>query len=122
MDSPVNLSVVSNGKNALDFLNREGEFSKLKDEKLPDLILLDINMPLMNGQETLLQIKSNKKLSVIPVVIFSTSKYDSDIKVCYELGASSYLVKPASVSDFEKTLNSLLDYWLNYAQLPQSVH
>jgi CheY-like chemotaxis protein len=122
MNSPVQLSVVSNGKAALEYLERKGGFEKLKNEKLPDLILLDLNMPIMNGKEVLVEIKQQKELASIPVIVFTTSKFDDEIRVCYELGASSYLVKPASVQDFESTLNSLLDYWINHAELPQSVH
>jgi CheY-like chemotaxis protein len=78
-----------------------GELEKLKTSDLPDVILSDINMPLMTGLEALVKVKKNPLLSKIPFILFSTSKEETTATTCYSLGADKFMVKPASLNDYE---------------------
>jgi two-component system response regulator len=82
------------------------------------LILLDLNMPRMNGRETLKILKSEAKLRKIPVVVMTTSKTPEDIEDCYDLGANCYIVKPASFDAFNDTIFTLIKFWIDLSQLP----
>ncbi|MBT6311691.1 MAG: response regulator [Alphaproteobacteria bacterium] len=84
----------------------------------PDLILLDINMPRMNGFEVLDRMRSNPKLAVIPVVILTSSNNDADVSVCYSLGARSYFVKPLTLSEMAAFVESIANYWFRSCRLP----
>jgi two-component system, chemotaxis family, response regulator Rcp1 len=101
--------VVPNAEEALDFLNA----NKSGDAKinLPDLILLDLNMPGMGGKEFLRQIKSDPLLESIPVVILTTSDSDKDILESFKLQAAGYVKKPVSITDFQEVMCTLTDYW-----------
>lgn len=94
----------SNGLEALEYL------MKTKDD-LPCLILLDLNMPKMNGHELLQKLKENKELCSVPVVILSTSNEPSDIDLSYKLGAAGYIQKPVDYSQYQENIQSLSDYW-----------
>ena len=90
-----------------------------KDESLlPDLILLDINLPLLNGHEVLKKIKENEKTKHIPVTILTTSSAISDINLTYENHANCFITKPADINDFFETINALSNYWFNICKLP----
>jgi CheY-like chemotaxis protein len=95
------LSIEPNGHRLVGLLE------KLDQTKLPDVILSDINMPLMTGLEALVKVKKNPVLADIPFVIFSTSKEQSTEKACYDLGADNFLVKPASFNDYENFARQL---------------
>ncbi|MBE9576409.1 response regulator [Flavobacterium proteolyticum] len=108
-----NIQVARNGKEAINIL-----FDQSDDAQLPDLILLDINLPLLNGHEVLKKIKENEKTQYIPVVILTTSSAISDINLTYENFANSFITKPADINDFFETINSLSNYWFNICKLP----
>jgi len=98
------ISVARDGKEAMDFLDKAAVFFT---DKLPDIILLDINLPKKNGHEVLQYIKSKEGLTLIPVIMLSTSSAQRDIDLAYENGASGYLVKPLEAADFLKQIEEL---------------
>ena len=100
---------VENGQNLLDTLRKSERTEK---EGKPHLILLDINMPRKNGFEALKEIKQDKDLCSIPVVIFSTSKAEKDIRRAYELGANCFITKPNSSTDWHSTIGKLGRFWI----------
>ncbi len=106
---------VSDGREGLDFLQKKPPY---QNAPRPDLILLDINMPRMNGHEFLLAIKADKTLKNIPVVVLTTSAVESDILDSYEKGAAGYISKPIDVSEFVNIIRRLEDYWLTLVHLP----
>jgi two-component system, chemotaxis family, response regulator Rcp1 len=110
------VSAVNDGAQAISFLRREGEFAKAP---VPDLVVLDLNLPRKDGRQVLSEIKSDPALARIPVVIFTTSQANSDISRCYELGANCYLRKPGNLPDFIAVVQSMADFWLGFASLPQ---
>jgi len=110
------LSVVKNGKDALDFIFKRGLF---KDVRKPDLILLDINLPLKNGHEVLEVIKTNDKTKHIPIIMLTTSSSEMDIKLAYKHHANCYITKPVEVDDFLKAVASIEDFWFNLVLLPK---
>lgn len=110
------LSVVKNGKDALDFIFQRGVF---KDVKKPDLILLDINLPLKNGHEVLEVIKTDDKTKHIPVIMLTTSSSENDIKLAYKHHANCYITKPVEVDDFLKAVATIEDFWFNLVLLPK---
>ena len=111
-----NLHVAQNGLEALDFLHRRGKF---KDAVRPDIILLDLNLPKVDGREVLKQIKSDNDLKTIPVVILSTSDADEDIMSAYKNYANCYITKPIDLDQFVKVVKSLQSFWLSIVKLPQ---
>ncbi len=110
------VSSVSDGVEALSFLHREG---KHKDAPVPDLLVLDLNLPLKDGRAVLKEVKSDRRLSKIPVVVFTTSQARSDITHSYELGANCYLRKPGNLAEYRAVVQSMADFWLGFASLPQ---
>lgn len=110
-----NLHVAMDGEQALDFLYRRGQFL---DAPRPDLILLDLNLPKMNGREVLAAIKQDVDLKQIPVVVLTTSQDEADITESYRQFASSYIVKPVSMDKFLKVVSSFKQYWLSVVKLP----
>jgi two-component system, response regulator len=114
-----NLFHVKDGEEALDFIFATGKYAGTRDPKNPPkLILLDINMPKVNGIEVLQQLKANELTKIIPVVILTSSKEDPDIKACYQLGANSYIVKPLNFEGFAEAIKNLGFYWLLLNQPP----
>ncbi len=103
---------VKDGEEALDYIFGKGSFANRIIEHRPKLVLLDIQMPKLNGIEVLQQIKSNEHTKTIPVVMLTSSKEDPDIKRCYELGANSYIVKPVNFEAFTAAIKSIHYYWL----------
>ena len=103
------LRIVSTAEEGLEYLQR----SKQGDEEypMPDLILLDLNMPGMGGKNFLKELKSDEQLNSIPVVILTTSDTDRDVLETYRLQAAGYIKKPASLEGFQETMRSLTDYW-----------
>ena len=110
-----NVERVADGREALDYLRREGKFA---EAPRPDLILLDLNMPRMDGRETLAAIKTDDKLKAIPVVILTTSGAAPDIASSYEHRANAYVTKPFSLDDFEATVRQIDRFYREIASLP----
>ena len=102
--------LTENGQDALDYLFKEGEY-KDAEHDLPMLIMLDIKMPMKNGFEVLKEIKSDKRLRNIPVVMLSTASNVADIEKALELGANDYISKPVRFEDFRSKVNSMGYYW-----------
>lgn len=106
-----------NGKEALDFLNL-GQEGSASGAEIPGLILLDLNMPGIDGREVLASIKSDDRLRRIPVIILTTSADERDISRCYEIGASTYIQKPVSFAGLAAAIGTMKDYWFGIALLP----
>ena len=109
------LESVSDGDEALAFLRRQGKYSAAA---LPDLMLLDLNLPRCDGRRLLSQVKADPELARIPVVIFTTSQARSDVLLSYELGANGYLHKPGTLPEFVASVSCLAEFWLERAILP----
>ena len=112
----LHVSAVNDGTEAISFLRREGKYS---DAPAPDLVVLDLNLPRKTGREVLSDVKADPALATIPVVIFSTSQAKADIIGSYQLGANCYLGKPGTLPDFMAAVQSMADFWLGFASLPQ---
>lgn len=112
----IDLHVVRDGQEALDFLFREGDYGT--DTPRPDLILLDLNLPNVNGLEVLRRVRASKDLSTIPVIMLSASDRDEDVVKSYELGANAYIVKPVEFEKFQHAIEVLGEYWIVIARLP----
>ncbi len=110
-----NLMVVGNGADALGFLRRQGSY---RDATRPDLILLDLNLPKMDGRELLAEIKEDPELKRIPVVILTTSKAEQDVLETYNLHANCYISKPIGLEQFVKVVRSIENFWLAIVKLP----
>jgi two-component system response regulator len=108
---------VQNGVELLHVL-QDLNIQKMVDKKFPGLILLDLNMPKKDGREALKEIKENPDLKKIPVVVFTTTKNENEIKRCYELGANTYVVKPGSFDELVKVIQQIRSYWFNIASVP----
>jgi CheY-like chemotaxis protein len=109
------IHVAADGMEAMMFLNRKG---KWKNAPRPDLILLDLNLPRMDGREVLAAIKSDDDLKRIPVVILTTSKDEEDVLRAYNLHANCYITKPIDLQQFMKVVRSIEDFWLTIVRLP----
>lgn len=109
------LYAVENGEQALAFLRHEGDFANVPR---PDLILLDLNMPLMDGREVLSEIKSDLELCLLPVLILTTSQNAQDIADAYRLHANAYIAKPLQMARFRETIQAIEQFWLAAALLP----
>jgi CheY-like chemotaxis protein len=109
------LYVVENGVEAIAFLKREGEYT---DAPRPEIILLDLSLPRKSGLEVLAEIKADRDLRRIPVVVLTTSKAEEDVIKSYDLNANSYVTKPVDLYQFIKILKSIGDFWLTVAKLP----
>jgi CheY-like chemotaxis protein len=100
------LAFVENGVEVLDFLEK-----KLRQQAaLPDMIILDLNMPKKNGKETLIELKKNPLFDKIPVIIYTTTRNDVEVTMCYELGASTYIVKPSDYGHIREVVASIKNY------------
>jgi chemotaxis family two-component system response regulator Rcp1 len=113
----VNLHVATDGVEALAFLRGEGDYVLCPR---PDLILLDLNMPRMDGREVLADIKADDRLKTIPIVILTTSDSEADITKSYQLAANCYLSKPVRLDEFENLVKSINDFWLTKVSLPHN--
>ena len=113
------IDFTNNGVELLQYLNREGEFEHLKGQPLPGLILLDLNMPLMDGREALAKLKQNDKLKSIPVVVLTTSKAEEDVARTYDMGVNSFIIKPVSFDGLVELIRSMTDYWFHIVSLPK---
>ncbi|HWW60078.1 MAG TPA: response regulator [Thermoanaerobaculia bacterium] len=111
----IHLHVAADGVEAMAFLNREGVHA---NAPRPDLILLDLNLPRLDGREVLALIKENDSLKTIPTVILTTSEAEADIVKSYQLRANCYLSKPVQLDAFESLVGSINDFWLTKVKLP----
>ncbi|MBB4266490.1 response regulator [Roseospira visakhapatnamensis] len=109
------LHVVADGIEAMDFLKRRGRFA---DAPVPDLMLLDLNLPKMDGRQVLAEIKQDPALMKIPVVVLSASKAEADIIRTYELHANAYVTKPVDLEQFAEIVQSIEGFWLSIVKLP----
>ena len=112
----IRLHVAADGVEAMAFLNHEGAHAAAPR---PDLILLDLNLPKMDGREVLARIKADGSLKTIPTVILTTSESEADIIKSYQLQANCYLSKPVQLDEFEAVVKSINDFWLTKVKLPQ---
>jgi two-component system, chemotaxis family, response regulator Rcp1 len=112
----VRLHVASDGVEAMAFLRHQGAHSAAPR---PDLILLDLNLPKMDGREVLARIKEDASLKTIPTIILTTSEAEADIAKSYQLQANCYLSKPVQLDQFETLVKSINDFWLTKVKLPQ---
>lgn len=107
------------GDDALDYLQNRGIYKNQKHD-IPGLILLDLNLPGTDGRSVLAEIKSDKVLRMIPVVVMTSSRDSRDIQACYSAGANSYIVKPVDLDGFLKAIARLKEYWFQISLLPVS--
>jgi two-component system, response regulator len=114
-----NLFHAKDGAEALDFIFATGKFEGVRNVGFPPkLILLDIQMPKINGIEVLQKVKSDERTKIIPVVMLTSSREDPDIQKCYAMGANSYIVKPVNFERFAEGIKNLGFYWLLLNQQP----
>lgn len=111
------VDVVKDGKAAIDYLDK---VSPYESAIMPDLILLDVNLPKKNGHEVLLYIKSSDKLRHIPVIMLTTSSSERDITLSYKNHANCFITKPVEVDDFMAAISKIEDFWLSVVKLPAS--
>ena len=111
------IAVVKDGYEAIEFLKKQGQYA---GSTLPHLILLDINMPKLNGIEVLDFIKKDERLKTIPVVMLTTSSSDSDIAACYERSANCFITKPLDFGKFLNVVEAIETFWFTIAKLPKS--
>ena len=110
------LSFVENGVELMDYLRKQGKYQGRHD--LPDLILLDLNMPRKDGREALQEIKADPKLRHIPVVVLTTSKAEEDVLRSYDMGAAGYITKPVTFEALIAITKGLTEYWVQIVRLP----
>lgn len=115
-NSSITLHVAYDGVEAMAFLRKEGAHA---NAPRPDLVLLDLNLPKMDGREVLALIKADEDLKTIPTVILTTSESEADVVKSYELQANCYLTKPVQLDAFENLVKSINDFWLTKVKLPQ---
>ena len=114
------LHFVEDGVELLEYLERKGKFEDKNSSPRPGLILLDLNMPRMDGREALETIKANPNLKGIPVVILTTSKQEEDMVKGYNLGAASYITKPVTFDGLVELMKTLGKYWVEFVELPST--
>ncbi|MGB6743310.1 MAG: response regulator [Terracidiphilus sp.] len=112
----IHLSAVCDGMEAMAFLRQEGVY---RSSPRPDFILLDLNLPKMDGREVLATIKKDDNLKAIPTIILTTSDSEADIVKSYQLQANCYLIKPAQFDEFEILIRSMNDFWLIRTKFPR---
>ncbi|HCL06484.1 MAG TPA: response regulator [Chitinophagaceae bacterium] len=109
------VKVVRDGEEALDYLRKQGNYT---DVLLPDIILLDINLPKIDGKEVLNIMKNDAVLKTIPVIMLTTSSADSDVEESYANHANCYVIKPVDLNKFMDVIRGIEDYWLSIVKLP----
>jgi two-component system, chemotaxis family, response regulator Rcp1 len=109
------IHVVEDGVQALEFLHKQGQFA---NAPRPDLILLDLNLPRMNGREVLAEIKAEPNFQAIPVVVLTTSNAEEDILKSYNLHANCYVIKPVEFDNFVRAVQSIRNFWFSVVTLP----
>src|SRR5258705_2940594 len=114
------LHVVQNGEQAIAYLQGEGKYQRREEFPLPDLLLLDLKMPLANGFEVIEWVRAQPRLAGLRIVVLTTSEQLRDIDRAHRLGANSFLVKPVSFDEFKETVRTLCDYLLGLSRMPHS--
>jgi CheY-like chemotaxis protein len=109
---------VPDGLEMMDYLNRRGRYRDSRSAPVPDLILLDLNLPRMDGRQLLEYLKKEPRFRGIPVIILTTSRDREDIRNCYDLGANSYIAKQASFEELVSIMKTITEYWFEVAALP----
>jgi two-component system, chemotaxis family, response regulator Rcp1 len=109
------VSVVNDGDDAMEYLRRQSSY---RDECIPDLVLLDLNLPKKDGMEVLKEMREDEGLKHIPVVILTTSEAERDILASYKLGANCFISKPVDLNEFRKVVESIDDFWFTIVKLP----
>lgn len=117
---PENIDFVENGVEVLNYLDNIYRSNNMEIKALPGFILLDLNMPKKDGREVLKELKQHPVFKKIPVIVFTTTKNEIEIKRCYELGANSYIVKPISFDALLKVIENIRSYWFYTASIPAS--
>jgi CheY-like chemotaxis protein len=112
-----NLQFVENGVEVIDYLKSAQNDAALTTP-FPRLIILDLNMPKKNGKEVLEEIKGHSLFNKIPVIIYTTTRNETEVKECYELGANTYIVKPISFEAIREVVKAITNYWLSTASIP----
>ena len=115
ISGPLHITVAKNGAEALDRLFQRGQF---EESVRPDIVVLDLNLPLLNGNEVLNAMKANSRLRSIPAIIFSVSDHPDDIQKAYDFGASAYVIKPSELKDAERILSAFADFWIRGTVYP----
>lgn len=115
---PVHLHHVPNGEECLAYLRKEGNYA---DATSPDLILLDLNMPVMGGREVMAELAHDPQLCHLPVVVLTTSADKQDIAQMYSLRCSTYIVKPLDFEEFQRIIQIIGEYWFTVAALPDGI-
>lgn len=113
------ISVVRDGKQAMDFLKKRNEYTNVE---LPDLILLDINLPKQNGHEFLKLIRADSEIKHIPIIMLTTSSSEKDMLTANKNFANYYIIKPVDVEDFINAIIKIEDFWLNITHLPHVIN
>ena len=114
------ISFVTNGQELLDYLRHQGKYAPPNSAARPNLILLDLNMPVKNGREALQEIKADPELRSIPVIILTTSQAEEEVLRAYDLGASSFITKPVLFESMIEIVKSLGEYWFEIVELPNT--
>ena len=112
------LHVVDDGELALKYLNREAEYASEESSPRPDLILLDMNLPRVDGKQVLKQIRNNPDIRNIPVVMLTTSNHEKDVMESYSLGVNAYITKPVEMEGFVNAIQRLEEFWFELVILP----
>jgi CheY-like chemotaxis protein len=113
------LYCVNDGEELMDFLKHRGEYAAPGSSPRPGIILLDLNMPRKGGRRALAEIKADRDICAIPVIILTTSAAEEDLISCYQLGTSGFVTKPVSFDGLVKVMRTLADYWFEIVQLPK---
>ena len=113
------ISIVKDGWEAIQFLEKREKYAA---ESSPDIILMDVNLPKMNGHEVVKHIKTSDVLKHIPVIMLTTSASASDVSQSYENHANCFITKPVDVADFLKVIASIETFWISIVQLPNRIH
>ncbi len=112
-----NLTIVSDGVVALDYLKQEGAYTH-ESAPTPDLVMLDLNMPKVDGRQVLQRMRSDEQLKRIPVIVLTTSKHELDVSTSYELGCNSFITKPVDPTEFVSAIAEIGHYWFELVTLP----
>jgi CheY-like chemotaxis protein len=113
------LEFVEDGEQLIDYLRHRGLYAGSNAARLPNIILLDLNMPKKDGREALREIKSDPLLKKIPVIVLTTSRAEEDVAKSYDLGVNSFIVKPARFEALVEVMRCLAEYWFGVVELPK---
>ena len=116
------LERVTDGQELLDYLKKRGKYDCGDNCPRPGVILLDLNMPRMDGRQALKEIKEDESLKDIPIVVFTTSKAEEDIYKTYKLGVNSFITKPVTFENLMKVMEALGTYWFKIVELPKEAN